>query len=248
MKKIKTTIILLSLIVNSLLSQNKNAGVAFLYEMKPEVTFYGMNPPRSSDVPKIYYQHGNGFSSKRLFDTLTTKIASILPQMGLRLIIEDSIINTENYKALVVKNKSEITPNYIIKEGYAFPANFALLFKNDGNDPSVMIEVYADFELNNSTDMSLSGNGKMLTDINLSLTVVGYDSKKKKVFSFKTKNKPYKTTDFRVALKQSSTSNWGYEIAEDITNKEILCIIDAFKQIDEDLPKQIEKVSKFYSK
>jgi hypothetical protein len=48
--------------------------------------------------------------------------------------------------------------------------------------------------------------------------------------------------------KYGDEHHWGYEIAEDITNKEILCIIDAFKQIDEDLPKQIEKVSKFFSK
>jgi hypothetical protein len=81
------------------------------------------------------------------------------------------------------------------------------------------------------------------------MTIVGYNSNKKKVFTFKTKNNRPKDTKVYVAIKPAINVGYsGHEIAEDISQKEMECLMDAFKQIDADMPEQIEKVTKFYAK
>lgn len=225
------------------ISQTKNAAVGFLYERRPEITFYGIKPPRPSEAPAIYFNHGKTFNDSILFQSIKNKIAGLLPQLGFILINEDSIINTKSYKDLARKNSVEKTPNDILAKGYAYPANFGLLFTN-ANYPDIMIEAYGEYELNNETRNDFKYNNAMLSNLNYNMTIVGYNPKKKKVFVFKTK---YKHPDF-VKLKASKTSPWGYEIDEDLSKKENDCLIESFKLIDIELPEQIEKTVKFYSK
>lgn len=241
----KKTILLFSalLLTAQSFSQTKNAAICFLYERRPEITFYGINPPRASEAPSIYFNHGKTFNDSILFQSIKNKIAGILPQLGFILINEDSIINTTNYKNLAKKNSVEKTPNTLLAKGYAYPANFALLFTN-ANDPDIMIEAYGEYDLNNETRNDFKYNNAMLTYLNYNMTIVGFNPKKKKVFVFKTK---YKHPDL-IKLKASNTSPWGYEIDEDMSKKQNDCLIESFKLIDNELPEQIERTTKFYLK
>jgi len=218
--------------------------IGFLYTQRPEITYYGMYPPAPPDIPRSFFTNGASFNDQLLFDSITSKIRQILPSLGFRLVPEDSIITKESYKELVKKNASSRTPNQLEAKGYAYAANFALLFNNDGNDPDVMIEAYGSFDLDFSNPTSGIKARLLYT-----MTIVGYDSKKKKVFVFKTKNKGPKDQKVMVTIRPANNAGYaGHEIAEDVSQKQMECLLDAFKQIDEQLPEQIEKATKFYAK
>lgn len=237
--------ILLFVFTSSLLtvfSQVRKAAIGFLYTQKNEITYYGM-VPQVVNPPKSLFSNGSKFTEEIYFDSIKTKIKSILPALGFRLVSEDSIITKESYKNLIKKNAPDKTPNDVLANGYAYAANFGLLFNNDGTDPDVMIEAYGDYTL----DLS-NLKGSVTATLVYQMTIVGYNSKKKKVFVFKTKNNAKNPTKIQVAIKQSNSSPWGYEIIEDISQKQIDCLQDAFKRINEDLPEQIEKTNKFYTK
>lgn len=243
MKKIILSVSLISSLLTGF-SQTKKAAIGFLSTLRPEITYYGMYPSAPPETPRSFFIHGTSFNDQILFDSIKSKIKHIMPALGFRLIPEDSIITKDNYKALVKKNASSRGPNEFSEKGYAYAANFALLFNNDGNDPDVMIEAYGSYELNFSNPPK-----GIEARLIFSMTIVGYDSKKKKVFSFTTKNKGPKDNKVMVAVKPAANSGYsGHIIAEDISQKEMECLMDAFKQIDADMPKQIEKVTKFYAK
>lgn len=237
----KHAVLIISLLISSLtgFAQTKKAGIAFLSTLNPEVTFYGMYPPRPSEGPRVFFKNGTTFTDSALFQSIKLKIAAMLPQLGFRLMPEDSIITSSNYKELAKKNYSGKTANDILAKGYAYPANFALLFTGT-NDPDIMIEANGYFEMDNAN----KADGKLVSTLIYKMTIVAYNNKKKKVFSFKTKYKhpePVKTAG-------SNASPWGYDIIEDLSAKEFDCLNESFKQIDSDMPEQLEKVNKFYSR
>lgn len=225
-------------------AQTKKAAIGFLSTVRPEITYYGMYPSAPAETPRAFFVHGASFSDALLFDSIKSKIRQIVPALGFRLVPEDSIITKESYKELVKKNASSKSPNEYLAKGYAYPANFALLFNNDGNDPDLMIEAYAEFDL----DFSNPTSG-IAARLLYKMTIVGYNSKKKKVFQFKTNNKGPKDHKVKVEVRPATNAGYaGHEIAEDISQKEMECLMDAFKQIDEQLPEEIEKATKFYAK
>jgi hypothetical protein len=232
------------LCITSGFAQTKKAAIGFLWTQKPEITYYGMYPAAPPETPRLFFSHGNSFSDELLFDSIQSKIKQILPALGFRLIPADSVITKETYKALVKKNAASKTPNTFEAKGYAYAANFALLFNEDGNDPDVMIEAYGSYEL----DFANPTSG-IEARLRYSMTIVGYNSKKKKVFTFKTKNNRPKDHKVLVAVKPAQNAGYaGHVINEDISQKQMECLMDAFKQIDADMPEQIEKVTKFYAK
>jgi hypothetical protein len=234
-----TTIVLLVLIVNSLLAQTKKAAIGFLYTYKPEVTFYGNANAMNYANQHFYFGHGATFNDNILFTDFKLNIKSMMSKLGFRLVEEDSIINTDEYKNLVKKNAPDKGPSCVVANGYAYAANFGLLFSKTSPNPDVMIEAYGDFDLN-----VIDVNNAYLV---YTMTVVGYNEKKKKVFSFKAKELKGDKR-IKVKLKPSYTSGWGYEIAEDISQKQSDCVTFALAQIEEQIPEQIEKVKEFYNK
>jgi hypothetical protein len=243
MKKI-ISILLIVCSITVGFSQTKKAAIGFLWTQRPEITYYGMYPAAPPDTPRSFFKHGSSFNDEILFDSIQSKIKQILPALGFSLMPADSVITKESYKALVKKNAASKTPNTFEAKGYAYAANFALLFNNDGHDADIMIEAYGSYEL----DFANPTKG-MEARLRYSMTIVGYNSNKKKVFTFKTKNNRPKDTKVYVAIKPAINVGYsGHEIAEDISQKEMECLMDAFKQIDADMPEQIEKVTKFYAK
>lgn len=243
MKKIVLTfaLFLLSVVASA---QTKKAAIGFLYTQRPEITYYGMYPSAPPDTPRSFFANGSSFSDQVLFDSITSKIRQILPALGFRLVPADSVITKDSYKELVKKNASSKTANQFEAKGYAYAANFALLFNNDANDPDVMIEAYGYYEL----DFSNPTSG-IKARLIYNMTIVGYNNKKKKVFVFKTKNKGPKDEKVWVTIKPANNAGYaGHEIAEDISQKQMQCLMDAFKQVDEQMPEQIEKATKFYAK
>ena len=75
------------------------------------------------------------------------------------------------------------------------------------------------------------------------MTIVGYNSKKKKVFLFKIAY----TNPTYILCEPTKKSAWGFEFDTDVSKLEKQSLQEAFKLVDAQLPEQIEKVKKFYA-
>ena len=246
MKKIFTAVLLLSLING--FSQVRKAALIFLQTSRPQVTFFGSSIVRPTDAPKIFFENGASFKDTTMFNALKNKLNSLLPQLGFRLLPEDSVITTDNYKEMIKKAEPGKMPNEIIAKGYAsiYASAFGL---NEANKyfeippvPDVVLEATAYFELNYLGVQF----GKTLNyaTLNCGVFIKAFNSKGKKVFKF---NELYKSTT-HVLLQPDIRSPWGWVINGDISILQKETLDETLKLIDAEIPEQKEKIDKYFLK
>lgn len=239
-----------SLVINSLfVSGQQRAAVIGLTKMKTNVTF--ANVPSDSS-PTCYLEEGKDYNDSLVFRLLKSKVDSIATVLGYKMIPEDSVINTEQYKTRSLANAKLMkhrdpktyTPELHAK-GYGYVEsnglggiNYMSDYFSIPSNPDVIINVIYDFDVNIGT---LLGQESVKLRGYVHLTAY---SKKKKIFKMTaTYNDPTKIT-----YQKNPKSCWGNEITEDISKLQLEVIKTTFNKLDEDLEKAKADVKKFSEK
>lgn len=229
--------------------QSRKAALTFLNSSRPEVTFYEMKPPRQPDTPRVFFKNGLQYNDTITYNILKKKVKDILPQLSFRLIPEDSVITTANYKKIVSDNVLAKESNDRTAEGYVYPSytpfggiNYAKSYFESEPIPDIVIEAKSYFELNNAYGKKYAGANGYSSNIVCVTTIKGFNIKGKKLFKLDARY----TNPTNVKLRPSAFSGWGSEIDEDISIYQKEALMECLKLIDLELPKQIDKVNNYY--
>lgn len=249
MRKILLAVFLLNALNNS--AQTKTAAIIGLSSSKTTVSYIGKTPAVVNDDGRCLADFSKNYNDSLGFVSLKFKIDSVLTLMGFRLLPEDSILKTENYREISKKISGPMRyadkPSLkILASGYGYtePSGFGSLaylkeyFKMNPK-PDIVIDAMVDFNINIATD---SKTQKDKVNVVCVLYFKSFTENNKKPFKFRVNY----THPHNIAVKVAKNC-WGFEIIEDISQYKKEALKEALKLIDEDLKKEIEDVNKFYS-